>query len=402
MNKNIFRKSKILSAAVLMLSLAISLAAPAFAAQDIVIQDGQTTDGLNYVDVSATPGNVKVIGRADYSGNMLVMAGSGSGCEFSFYGDQLTLTFAGDTSAVSGNTKLYPRIAIYVNGERTHDFMIDSPEKTVNVVNASTPAVYTVKVLKLSEAQMSIAGIKNISVHSINNVVPTPDKNMLIEFVGDSLSCGYGVDDTAAGNVFYTSTEDVTKSYAYKTAELLGADYSIVAFSGYGVLPGTSMLLDGDFIAPKSMLQYYERLSYSRGHIGTNVYAEAIDWDFSRQPDVIVVNLGTNDYEYIRTGADSIQDFKDYYREMLDRIMNNNPDSKILCTLGIMGQELCPQVEEVVNEINAGPGSRDIYTMRFDVMQASDGLVTNGHPGEATYTKNAEQLTAKIREIMGM
>lgn len=49
-----------------------------------------------------------------------------------------------------------------------------------------------------------------------------------MEFIGDSITCGYGVDDPDKEHHFKTATEDVTKAYAYKTALALNADYSMV------------------------------------------------------------------------------------------------------------------------------------------------------------------------------
>lgn len=54
----------------------------------------------------------------------------------------------------------------------------------------------------------------------------------------DSITCGYGVDDEDRSHQFSTKTEDATKAYAYKTAQLLNADYSLVSYSGHGVVLG--------------------------------------------------------------------------------------------------------------------------------------------------------------------
>lgn len=46
-------------------------------------------------------------------------------------------------------------------------------------------------------------------------------------------------------------------------------------------------------------------------------------------------------------------------------------------------------------------GDAKVYTMKFDVQQSSDGYGADWHPSEATHTKAADKLTAKIKEIMG-
>ena len=52
-----------------------------------------------------------------------------------------------------------------------------------------------------------------------------------IEFIGDSITCGYGVDDEVAEHHFATGTEDTTRAYALRTARKLGVDYSLVSLS---------------------------------------------------------------------------------------------------------------------------------------------------------------------------
>ena len=49
------------------------------------------------------------------------------------------------------------------------------------------------------------------------------EKDIKIEFIGDSITCGYGIDEMNEKGYFSTATENFTKSYAYITAENLGA-----------------------------------------------------------------------------------------------------------------------------------------------------------------------------------
>ena len=128
----------------------------------------------------------------------------------------------------------------------------------------------------------------------------------MIEFVGDSITCGYGVDDENYEHHFSTKTEDVTKAYAYKAAEALNADYSMVAISGYGIISGYT---EGDEPIPEQTIpQYYDTLGFSYGGFGASK-PQDIKWDFTkRQPDIIVINLGTNDSSYIK-GYDDRHDY---------------------------------------------------------------------------------------------
>ena len=59
-----------------------------------------------------------------------------------------------------------------------------------------------------------------------------------IEFIGDSITCGYGIDTACEANTFSTTNENVNKAFSYLTAAALGADASFVSYSGHGLISG--------------------------------------------------------------------------------------------------------------------------------------------------------------------
>lgn len=108
-------------------------------------------------------------------------------------------------------------MAVYVNGERTQDFMMDEREKDVVLFESESEETAEIKIVKLSECAMSNIGIRNLELNG-GSIAPTEEKEHKIEFIGDSITCGYGVDDEDPTHSFSTATEDCTKAYAYKTA----------------------------------------------------------------------------------------------------------------------------------------------------------------------------------------
>ena len=93
-------------------------------------------------------------------------------------------------SMVNGDMDSQVRIAIYVNGERVVDDMVNKLEKTYAVFESETPQRCTVRVIKLSEAAQSTVGIAGIEVTSVGDIAPTQQKERFIEFIGDSFTCG--------------------------------------------------------------------------------------------------------------------------------------------------------------------------------------------------------------------
>lgn len=345
--------------------------------------------------------HIKRLGRTYCLEDTLWLAFSGSGAEFQFRGKELIITLSGDsTSASADMADNQARIAIYVNEERVVDDMMDMAEKSYTVLHCDVQGEYTVKILKLSETAMSTVGIKCIETDPETEVMPSEKKDHFIEFIGDSITCGYGVDDEVAEHPFSTKTEDVTKAYAYMTAGLLGADYSMVSISGYGIMSGYTA--EGTTkISAETIPQYYDKLGFSYGRY-RKLSPEDINWNFSDYiPDLIVVNLGTNDDSYTLTYADRQKEFRTAYVEFLKDIRHYNPDARILCTLGIMGDRLYPHVEKAVEAYTSETQDTNISVMKFDLQEAEDGYAADWHPTETTHCKAAKKLAGHIKELMG-
>jgi hypothetical protein len=340
---------------------------------------------------------VKLIGRTYYYQDALWIALSGGGIEFTFTGKKVELTLGGDQIATTEDN--HARIGIYVNGERVIDDLINKPRKIYTLLDSDEERTATIRVVKLSEAPMSTFSIPEIRTDEGAVIQPTPESIRKIEFVGDSITAGYGVDDEDEEHHFSTGTEDVTKTYAYKTAQELEADYSIVAYSGYGIISGYTA---GDQKVTSQLVPtYYDKVGMSYGRFGGTLQVESIGWDFSKfVPDLIVINLGTNDDSYAKDHADRQAEYAEQYIEFLKKVRSHNANATILCTLGIMGDRLFPMVERAVAEYTKLMGDTNVDTFKFDVQSADDGYAADWHPTEATQTKAAAKLSAKIRELM--
>lgn len=348
-------------------------------------------------DYFADPAHVKPLGRTYFHNNRLFCALSGTGAEFYFSGTSCFITIAGDVGSANPLfADSHARIAIYVNGKRTIDDLIEQPSKTYCVLESETETAAVISVVKLSESPMSTVSIERITVTGFAPR-PTEEKGRLIEFVGDSITCGYGVDDPVPEHPFTTRTEDVTKSYAYQAAQMLDADYSIVSFSGYGIISGytgNDNKLTNQLVPP-----LYTKLGYSWSQNRDFVPA-AIAWDFTkRQPDAIVINLGTNDDSYTKDITGRQEEYAAEYTKFLKLLRACNPDALLFCTLGIMGDRLFPFVQKAAAAYQAETGDSSIHTIRFDVQDAIDGYSANFHPSVATHGRAAKRLAEELRRF---
>ena len=341
-----------------------------------------------------TKQNVKLLGRTWLNNDIRWLSFSASGVEFAFTGKSCTFSLRADSMYAEKNHQA--RYAIYVDDELVIDEMMDKGIKEVQVISADVAEEHVIRLVKLSETSDSSLGIQYITCDAEATIEPTEEQELKIEFVGDSITCGYGVDGVL-GDTYKTGNEDVTKAYAYLTARKLGADYSIVSQSGYGIISGYTT--SGQKQEKQAFPQYYDKVGNSYGTAGGINPAEK-EWDFSFRPDVVVINLGTNDNSYTGSDAAKKEEYVQGYLNFLETVRKKNPDAEIVCALGVMGQELCPQVEDAVERFRTEKGDSKVHFVKLDVQAYANGFAVDYHPTAASHEQAAEQMAEAIRAIL--
>lgn len=355
----------------------------------------ENTVEATYRKYSAIPEFVKLIGRTYLDDeDVLWIPQSAGGIEFLANGSDLRITLAGDNSATPFSDSAV-RYAIYINGERVADKMMKSSDLTLGI---NLPeGENTVKFVKLSESANGIIGIKHISILSTQDITPTPESSLKIEFIGDSITCGYGVDDENREHHFSTETENATKTFAYKAAQILGADYSMVCYSGHGII--SAYTGDGKINESGLVPKIYTQVGKTWDH-SFKVNVNELEWDFDGfDADIVVINLGTNDNSYVNGDADRAKEFEAGYVDFLKLIRKNNPNAHIVCALGIMGADLYSSVEAAAETFTKETGDDNISCLKFGTIMGNEGYSADWHPTEATQTRCADELIQHLITI---
>lgn len=360
-------------------------------------ENGQNPETVTEHIYPATGEFVKTIGRTARKDNTTWLVQSGSAVEFTVSGVSAEVVIEGDSGISNGSDNL-PRYAVLLDDEIILDDLMSVPEKRIKLFESETVRTAKVKIIHLSEAMFGTVGVRSIYVESGSSpaVGPTPEKRISIEFIGDSITCAYGVEDTSNSDMFSTATENFMDSYAYLTAEKLNADYSAVCYSGFGVISAYSA--DGSKRGDSLVPDIYDLIGNS------GEYDD--EWDFSEQAnDVVVVNLGTNDGSYVLYSdvERRSREFVDGYAEFLRQIRALNPDSYIICTIGTMGRsELYPLIEEAVGIFREDTGDTKITSYESEMQDPEDGYGTDWHPSLVTQQKSADALADRICDVLGI
>lgn len=338
---------------------------------------------------------------------------SASGFEFSIKGRKATCKIVSDSHLLEDEARGV--LGVFVQNLDDTETKTTSMKKVVleekenNIIlfeSAEEQRVH-IKVLRFSEAVYGYSGFAGAEISgellkdeaagsdvSLGN----PVRPLKLEFIGDSITCGYGVEGVWEKDVFTTKQERPDLAYAYLTAQALGAEYELVSRSGIGLIscytdPLTVTLPNTAEPLMSQLWPYTDRyLSYKLG-------IEPEVWNESRySPDIVVINLGTNDTSWVRGLEDRRISFVNLYEQLLEAVHRRSPKARILGCLGVMGQELCDSEEEAFARFARTFPNVKTKFVRFPVQdQVHDGVGTDWHPSAKTHRKIAEILTNEIK-----
>ena len=284
-----------------------------------------------------------------------------------------------------------PTARITLSKRENHIVLFDSPvEKTV-----------TVRVMKFSEAAFGYAGLKSLELEGdllSSPESPATESQLKLEFIGDSITCGYGIEGVWEKDTFTTQQERPDKAYAFLTAKALGAQVQLCSWSGIGLIsnyvdPETIMLPDTHWLMQANWPYTDKSLSLRLG-------IEPEVWDGAGyEPDIVVIHLGTNDISWVRGMEERRLEYTAQLRQLIEAVHRRSPRAKICCCLGIMGEQLNASVEEAVNLFKKDFPNVAAKAVLFTQQLEEDGIAADWHPSAVTHKKAAELLAEALRTL---
>lgn len=339
---------------------------------------------------------VRVLGRTIMKDGVRYLGYSCSAIEFQFVGRKADAVLVTDSD--SRPEEHYAWLAVFINDETmpSKRFCLSRQEDSYVLYEGEEEALVTIRLVKYSESAFGMVGIKSIGVDGSNPIRPTQSKNIKLEFIGDSITCGYGIEGKLGIDSFNTAQENPWKAYAARTARALDADYNLVSWSGIGIISAWTDQEEPitDWLMPELYAYTDKAMDIV---LGNKVLAV---WDNSHFiPDCIIMNIGTNDASYTRNMKDRVALFGNKYYAFLKQVRELNPETKILCTLGVMGQELFGEIEYQISRLQS-EGYEGLYSMVFELQNELDGIGCDWHPSSITHEKMAARLEDKLRSIL--
>lgn len=354
----------------------------------------------------ATEDNVRITGRTLFAEDTRYLGFSGSAVSFTFEGKSAQASIWSNANEWGeGSDAMRGWIAVYVDEaeEPERRICLDREESVYTLYESGQERKVTLTVVKYSEAAFGKCGIRYLEIDTDKLLAPPAHKERKLEIIGDSITCGYGVEAENELQSFHTSTENPAKSYSLLTARALDAEASLISWSGNGIISG---YVDETAEAPSDGCLMPEIYEYTDLSGSEKLYGPDEEkwerWNFSRfVPDMILVNLGTNDCSWCKDIQERKDRYRDQYVEFLKAIRGHNPKAQILCMLGTMDQRVLKEAEGAVRSFSETTKDEAVHFLALPLQKPEDGYGADWHPSPLTQRKTAEIVTAEVRRIMG-
>jgi len=272
---------------------------------------------------------------------------------------------------------------LLVDGEEKMVFR--SPGRVDHLVTGLAPGAHAVRLEKMTESQTGGGRFFGFFPGEGGSALTPPARTRRIEFIGDSYTVGYGNTHpgrTCTREVIHDTT-DTTQAFGPLAARRLEADYRVNAYSGFGIVRnynGGSPDL--------SLPTIYPRLKPDDA-----AHVSDIDW----RPQVIVINLGTNDFstplnpgERWSSQEALREDYRRTYVDFVRRLQARDPEARFI----LMGSDMFfADVERVAAALEATAPGR-VTTLQFGGL---DMMGCDYHPSLADHRRLSVLVEEAIR-----
>lgn len=251
---------------------------------------------------------------------------------------------------------------------------------TIQIANNLAEGTHTISIYKNTEANIGYLELVGFRCQQI--LEPDPKPSRKIEFIGNSITCGTGSDQSVipCGKGVWQDQHNAYLSYGSITARELNAQFHLSAVSGIGLMHSCCNM---NILMP----QVFDKISMRN---------DTINWDFKKyQPDVVTICLGQND------GVQDSMTFINNYIAFIKKLRKYYPDATIVCLSSPMADAnltaFMKKMLPVVVEQTRKNGDRKIASYFFS-KQFRNGC--DSHPDLAEHKQIADELTSFIRKEM--
>ncbi len=274
-----------------------------------------------------------------------------------------------------------------IDGEPAPRFEVPSgPARTVVLGEGLGSGAHRIELYRESEGSYGYSTFLGFVDGEVVGAPRTPER--FIEVIGDSISAGYGSlgkdvhPPWDQGCTFSLATESAYVTYGALLGRALGAEVSIVARSGWGIYR------DNQGNTQNVLPSLFTRT------LGTN---DSPTYDFARQPDAVIINLGTNDSAL----GDPGKPYEDAYVAFLKTVRQKYASAWIFLTIGPMtGEPLLSAMRAHLAQVVSASGDAKVVAVPLET-QDSATTGCDYHPDIDEHQRMAKAMEPVIATKLG-
>jgi lysophospholipase L1-like esterase len=329
------------------------------------------------VEVSHKDPGLRYVGRwdtRDAGGPRCAWAGSSVAAKFQGTGVNAVFKFAGND-----------QWQVVIDGQPSSVILPETGKTVYKAASGLADKEHTIELFKRTEPLVGTTQFLGLQLAK-GKLLPLPARpKRRIELVGDSITCGYGNESANQNEKFAPGTENNYLAYGAVAARALGAEYVAVAWSGKWLFGDNAIPLLYDLALPNDPQS---------------------KWDFSTwTADVVVVNLGTNDFG---PRNPTEKEWSDAFRAFIKRVRANSPQAHVFLAVGSMMNDGYPPGRKALSTLRgynqgivaalAKEGDKKIHYVEFEPQDQKNGIGGDWHPSVKTHKLMADVLVAAIKK----
>ena len=337
--------------------------------------------------------NKRVWGRCSSTDDGIALFWTGSGIEVNVSAGYLYA----DIESTFGTLELW--IDVFVDDARIMHFPLLEGRHRYQLMRGFDKSHETnVRIARSTQSMMEECAsvIRVFSFDTDGEFLPVKKRKYSLEFVGDSITSGEGA-YALSREEWIPTVFDSVNSYAYMTAKMLDADYSILSQSGQG------LFVSWDGSTECSLPKVYPYVCAAQISEDAKKLGCMGSWDFTgNKKDAVIINLGTNDRSAMKLNKWSEDEFLQMFKtcgiDFLKSVRESNPDSVIIWAYGMLGNEMEEHIRDIIETYNTENGDNVTYLRLPDCTGIHVGARL--HPDPEGHRIAAEALADCIGKIM--
>lgn len=311
---------------------------------------------------------------------------------FGYPGSGFVVRFTGSALRVQVNSSSDKSALTVVLDQGTPEVrLLKEGANDVEAASELNNQLHTLAVYKRTETWQGIVTLVGLRLPGAGDLLaPPPLPRRKLMFIGDSVTCGAGIDNNAECNADPADpSSNGYEAYGMLLGRRLDAQSHLVCYGGRGLERDYRGLgaADGIVNAP----QFY------RLGVGADEPSARAPWDPSRwQPDAIIVSIGTNDFNLQKTKPLDQKKWVDEFVAFVRALRKDYRHSFIMLTEGAIVPD--PLLRQMLQETVAKVHNSKV---KYIPSQHYAGLSCDAHPTRAEHKKIADDLEPGIRQTLG-